>query len=250
MRPTFPLPYTIASPGAVPPPASSSPLRSRRNWTNWISLPGFLNPRVASADLANLLAVRRRCLVPAGPGIAGMYSGGKSSGQQMPGDRSASAPAVTSQVVVLAGDQRFFDRGRGAPLRARRSRSGDLFVLIAWAATFGGLLYLFVVKGFHDPHHAKVHTPSYVGFLMAYLLTSFWFGYVTCARMGLRGPKSLFLSVGSDFGAFLMIISLMFWLVFIVLWAWVGLVSTPIEVALCVRRVSQPVSIPQPEPGA
>jgi hypothetical protein len=123
-------------------------------------------------------------------------------------------------------------------------------VLIAWAATFGSLLFLFVGKGFHDPHHPKVHAPAYVGFLMAYLLTSFWFGYVTCARVGLRGPKSLFLSIGSDLGAFLMIISLMFWLVFIVLWGWVGLVSTPIELALCVRRVRQPVRFRQPEPGS
>lgn len=113
-------------------------------------------------------------------------------------------------------------------MKVQRSRSKDLFLLVVWAAAFGSLLYLYAVKG---------HNKFWLSFAIAYILTCYWFGYVTCARIGLR-PKKFVIGIGSDLAAFVMILYLMLWLVCAVLWGWVGLVSTPIEIVLCIRRLA------------
>jgi hypothetical protein len=126
------------------------------------------------------------------------------------------------------GSPSFLARVREIRLKVQRSRSKDLFLLLVWSAAFGGLLYLYTVKG---------HNRFWLSLAITYILTCYWFGYVTCARIGLR-PKKFVIGVGSDLAAFVMIVYLMLWLVCAVLWGWVGLVSTPIEIVLCIRRIA------------
>lgn len=113
-------------------------------------------------------------------------------------------------------------------MKVQRSRSKDLFLLVVWVAAFGGLWYLYAVRG---------QNRFWVSLAVPYVLTCYWFGYVTCARIGLK-PRKFVIGIGDDLAAFVMIIYLTLWLVCAVLWGWVGLVSTPVEIVLCIRRLA------------
>ena len=120
-------------------------------------------------------------------------------------------------------------------LKMQPSRNRDLFLLIVWVAAFGALFYLYDAKG-HN-YGPESHNKLWLSLLVSYVITSFWFGYVTCARIGLR-PRRFVIGIGNDLAAFVMIIYLTLWLACAVIWGWVGLASTPIEMALCIRRLA------------
>jgi hypothetical protein len=117
-------------------------------------------------------------------------------------------------------------------LKMQPSRGRDLSLLVVWIAAFGAIFYLFEFGG----HNIKGRNAAWFPLVFAYAMTSYWFGYVTCARIRLR-PRSFFIAIGDDLGVFIMIIYICLWGACAVIWGWVGLVSTPVEIALCIRRI-------------